>query len=79
MRLYKYMAFGKMVDASLSLLGGEAGKQVHPTMAALPMGWVSSVAAIQRIVCTLVFKQGCTAGYGGPTWGCRKPHIATLR
>ena len=51
---HKYMAFGKAVDASL--LGGEAGKIVYPAMAVLPMGWISSVAIIQSIVRTLVFK-----------------------
>ena len=51
----KYMAFAKPVDASLS--GGQAGKQVYPAMAVLPMGWVSSVAVIQSIVRTLVFKE----------------------
>ena len=49
------MAFAKPVDASL--LGGQAGRQVYPAMAALPMGWVSSVAVIQSIVRTLVFKE----------------------
>lgn len=49
------MAFGKLVDAAL--LGGEPGKQVYPAVAVLPMGWVSSVAVIQSIVRTLVFKE----------------------
>ena len=51
---HKYMAFGKGVDASL--LGGEAGTIVYRAMAVLPMGWISSVAIIQSIVRTLVFK-----------------------
>ena len=49
----KYMAFGKLVDASL--MGGEPGTKVYPAMNVLPMGWVSSVAIIQAIVRTLVF------------------------
>lgn len=49
----KYMAFGKLVDASI--FGGPAGKQVYPAMNVLPMGWVSSVAVIQAIVRHLVF------------------------
>ena len=52
---HKFMAFEKPVDASL--LGGEQGKKVYPAMAVLPMGWVSSVAVLQSIVRTLVFKE----------------------
>ena len=51
----KYMAFNKLVDASL--MGGPAGKKVYPAMNVLPMGWVSSVAIIQAIVRTLVFDE----------------------
>ena len=52
---YKFMAFEKPVDASL--LGGAAGRMVYPAMAVLPMGWVSSVAVVQSIVRSLVFKE----------------------
>lgn len=52
---HRYMAFGKLVDAKC--LGGEPGKMVYPAMAVLPMGWISSVAVIQSIVRTLVFKE----------------------
>ena len=40
-----------------ALLGGVPGKLVYPAMAVLPMGWVSSVAVVQSIVRSLVFKE----------------------
>ena len=52
---HKFMAFDKPVDAAL--LGGEPGKAVYPAMAVLPMGWISSVAVVQSIVRSLVFKE----------------------
>eukprot|EP00435_Cladocopium_sp_Y103_P049951 s206_g15.t1 len=51
----RYMCFGKLVSARA--FGGPADKQVFASMCVLPMGWISSVAVIQSIVRTLVFKE----------------------
>lgn len=48
-----YMAFGKAVDGSV--FGLAPGEQVYPSMAVIPMGWLSAVALTQAIVRHLVF------------------------
>lgn len=50
---HKYMCFEKTVDAKL--FGGPSGKQVHPAMAVLPMGWLNAVSVAQSVVRSLVF------------------------
>ena len=48
-----YMAFGKAVDGSV--FGLAKGELVYPSMAVIPMGWLSAVALTQAIVRHLVF------------------------
>eukprot|EP00438_Fugacium_kawagutii_P019189 Skav219378 [mRNA] locus=scaffold76:715800:719114:- [translate_table: standard] len=52
---HRYMCFEKTVDASL--FGGPKGKQVHPAMAVVPMGWLNAVSVVQAVVRTLVFEE----------------------
>lgn len=51
----RYMAFGKLVSAKA--FNGPADEMVYPSMCVLPMGWISSVAVVQSVVRTLVFKE----------------------